>query len=111
MQNNWVPITQVANIPLREGRKVVIGDLDIALFNLGDRFVAVENRCPHGEGPLADGIVSHVSGKLTVTCPLHSWKICLETGGVAKPAGQAPCVRSFAAKVEQGIVSLQLPQA
>ena len=46
------------DIPLREGRAVKVGGREIAIFNLGDRFLAVENRCPHKGGPLADGIVS-----------------------------------------------------
>ena len=37
------PITQVENIPLFEGRSVRVGELDLAIFNLGDRFAAV--RC------------------------------------------------------------------
>ena len=55
---NWVRVTAVENVPLREGRAVRVGDDEIAIFNLGDRFVAIENACPHRGGPLADGIVS-----------------------------------------------------
>ena len=53
-----------------------VGNREIAIFNLGDRFLAVDNRCPHKGGPLADGIVSGT----TVVCPLHAWKMSLETG-------------------------------
>jgi nitrite reductase (NADH) small subunit len=78
------------------------------VFNVGDKFLAVENRCPHGGGPLADGIV----GGATVTCPLHNWRICLETGAVTKPcADHAFVVRTFETKVEDGIVLLALDQA
>jgi nitrite reductase (NADH) small subunit len=57
---------------------VRFGDREIAIFNLGDRFLAVDNRCPHKGGPLSDGIVSGA----TVVCPLHAWKVNLETGSV-----------------------------
>jgi len=33
-----------------------------------DRFLAVDNRCPHKGGPLSEGIVSGA----TVVCPLHA---------------------------------------
>ena len=56
--------------------RCVIGDGEIAIFNLGDRFVAVDNRCPHQGGPLCDGIVAGDS----VVCPLHAWKVNLDTG-------------------------------
>jgi nitrite reductase (NADH) small subunit len=104
----WVRITPVENIPERQGRAVRVGSLAVALFNAGDRFLAVENRCPHKDGPLADGIV----GGSTVTCPLHNWRICLETGQVTKPCESgAPAVRTFPVKVEEGIVLLGIEGA
>ena len=52
----WVSLTAIENIPVREGRSVQVGGRKLAIFNLGNRFLAVENRCPHRGGPLADGI-------------------------------------------------------
>jgi len=81
--------------------------LDIAIFNLGNRVVAVENKCPHQHGPIVDGIVSNFGGKVTVTCPLHTRRICLDSGQTVKPAMAGPCVRMFPAKIEDGVVLLQ----
>src|SRR5438445_1246925 len=102
---NWIRITNAASIPPREGRAVNMGGLSIAIFNTGERFLAVENRCPHSGGPLADGIV----GGTTVTCPLHNWRICLETGLVTKPCVEGvPQVRTYPVEVRDGIVMLGL---
>ena len=107
--SQWVSITAVENIPLREGRSVQLGGLVVAIFNLGDRFVALENLCPHRGGPLADGIVSTVENVVSVTCPLHNWRVCLDSGRVAKPASEhAACARIFNVKVQGGIVMLDL---
>ena len=38
------------NIPPREGRAVTSASREIAIFNLGDRFLATDNRCPHRAG-------------------------------------------------------------
>ena len=103
-QEKWVRITRCENIPLREGRSVKVGGRDIAVFNLGDRFLAVENRCPHQAGPLADGIISGNA----VVCPLHAWKVDLECGAVAKPADSGSCVRAFQTRVEDGVVLLNV---
>jgi nitrite reductase (NADH) small subunit len=100
----WTRITPADAIPPREGRVVVAGDREIALFNLGDRFLAVSNRCPHKGGPLADGIVSGQS----IVCPLHGWKVHLEGGHVERPAGTAACVHRYPVRVENGIVSIAL---
>ena len=101
---SWIRITPAENIPLREGRAVNIGGEEIAIFNLGDKFLAVANRCPHRGGPLADGIVSGDS----VVCPLHAWKVCLSSGAVKRPDDQHACVRSLAVMVVDGIVVAQL---
>lgn len=103
----WVRITPVENIPLREGRSVTVGGREIAIFNLGDRFIAMENRCPHRGGPLAEGIVSSTGGMVTVTCPLHNWRLAMDSGCVVKRSGEdAPCVRTFPAREENGIVTI-----
>ena len=102
--SRWVRVTQCENIPLREGRAVMVDGKELAVFNLGDRFLTVENRCPHRGGPLSDGIVS---GR-QVVCPLHAWRVCLEDGSVTKPADQKACVSSYRTKVEDGIVCVQI---
>jgi nitrite reductase (NADH) small subunit len=107
VSRNWIRITDRENIPLREGRVVRVGDQEIAVFNLGDRFLAVENRCPHRGGPLADGIVSGSS----VVCPLHAWKFNLENGTGVSAASKGSCVQTFPTRVEDGIVHLELPAA
>ena len=104
-QSHWIRLTRCENIPLREGRAVLVDGKELAVFNLGDRFLAVENRCPHKGGPLADGIVS---GR-QVVCPLHAWRVCLEDGSVVKPAEQRACVASYRTRLEDGIVCVQLP--
>jgi len=100
---SWIRITQTEDIPLREGRAVLLGAEEIAIFNLGGRFLAVGNRCPHRGGPLADGIVAGES----VVCPLHGWKVCLESGEVHRPAEQDACTRTFPVKVIDGILYVQ----
>ncbi len=104
MSTTWVRIARCGDIPLREGRAVKVGCREIAIFNLGEHFLAVENRCPHKGGPLADGIVSGTA----VVCPLHAWKLSLETGkGLSGPSAST-CVETFRTRVEGGIVLLEL---
>ena len=101
----WVRVTQSENIPLREGRSVRIDNREIAVFNLGDRFLAIDNSCPHKGGPLSEGIVSGT----TVVCPLHAWKVDLNTGTVIGQGSETPCVRTYPARVQNGVVDVELP--
>lgn len=102
---NWVWLAPVGDIPLREGRVARIGDRTIAVFNLGDRVLAVDNRCPHRGGPLADGIVA---GE-TVVCPLHGWKVNLQSGAVARPTDVASCVTVYPTRIDNGVVVIGVP--
>ena len=104
MSDRWIRVTTTESIPRREGRAVSLGGRELAIFNLGDRFLAVENRCPHQGGPLADGIVTGC----TVVCPLHAWKDG-STPAPSIPAAAEACVRTFSTRVEDGIVMVQLP--
>jgi len=104
---HWMRIAHVDSIPLREGRAVHIAGHDIAVFNLGNRFLAVENKCPHRGGPLADGIVSGGN----VVCPLHAWKVDLASGEVTNQPVPPQCVKTFPVRVENGVISLEIAVA
>lgn len=99
----WTQVTRTENIPPRQGRAVMLGGKEIAIFNLVGRFLAIENRCPHKGGPLADGIVSGS----TVVCPLHGWRFDLETGSPVL-AGLPDCQMIFPTRVENGIVMVNV---
>lgn len=116
MTFQWIRVTPTGNVPPREGRAVLIGAREIALFNLGpstepgagDQFLATDNQCPHKGGPLCDGIVTGAS----VVCPLHAWKVNLQTGEVERPAhGKDHCVATYPTRVEEGVVLIGLPAA
>ena len=100
----WIRTARCEDIPLREGRSVKLGGREIAIFNLGDRFLAVSSHCPHRNGPLAEGMIAGQS----VVCPLHAWKVDLETGVVMRPADSQACVERFPVRVENGIILVEL---
>lgn len=91
MAGDWLDIGGVADIPQRGARTVTIaGGEDIGIFRTGDdRVFALVNRCPHKRGPLSQGIVHGDA----VSCPLHNWKISLETGeALGEDRGCVPTV-------------------
>ena len=77
MMQNWVAIGSLNDIPRRGARCVKNGGMTIAVFRTADdKVYALEDKCPHRNGPLSQGIVHDGC----VTCPLHNWVISLETG-------------------------------
>lgn len=103
-EKKWVKVTRFENIPLREGRSITVDDREIAIFRLGDKLFAIDNRCPHKGGPLAEGIVSGSK----VVCPLHAWKIDLDSGNVAGQSGEESCVTTYPIRVQDGIIEIEL---
>jgi len=72
-----VNLGSTAAIPLGQGRCYIIGGQEIAVFRQRDgRIFACENRCPHRQGPLSEGIV----GGGRVICPLHAHQFDLQSG-------------------------------
>ena len=101
--STWIKVTSIDEIPTLGSRKVLIDDLEIAILkNANNEIFAVENRCPHKNGALSEGII-HESN---VTCPLHNWVIDLKTG---IPKGEEThCVTKYETKVENHIIYLNI---
>ncbi len=77
MAMDWVRVGKLVDIPRQGSRRVKAGSMTIAVFRTADdRVFALEDKCPHKQGPLSQGIVHGDC----VTCPLHNWVIALDTG-------------------------------
>lgn len=103
VDQNWVRACRVDDVPERGGRCVVFDGREVALFRTSHGAVfAVENRCPHRGGKLAEGIVTGSQ----VICPLHNWKISLLTGEAVAP--DRGCVQRYRADIRNGDVFVDL---
>lgn len=98
--SDWIEVCNTEDIPRLEGRRVVVRDYYIGVFNTEDGFYAIGDVCPHMGGPLHDGMVENC----LVACPLHARTIDLKTGEVTND--ELSRVLTFPVKVEGGIVYL-----
>jgi len=97
-----ISLGSVSRIPLGQGRCYVIGSEEIAVFRQRDgRLFATQNRCPHRQGPLSEG----VTGSEQVICPLHGHKFNLKSGAGSEPA---ECVKVHPIKIVDGEILLDL---
>lgn len=78
------------------------GEQQVALCNVDGEIHAVDNRCPHRGGPLAQGALH---GKMVV-CPWHCWEFDCTTGEC--DFNPAITVRRFAVRVEGDDVLVDL---
>ena len=100
--NDFVSIAQASHLPPGTGLTAQVNGHEVAVFNLGDRFCAIDGECPHRGGPLGSGTVE--GGK--VFCPLHGWEFDLATGACATRPDKP--VRTHAVRVADGRVEVRL---
>ncbi len=100
---NWIEVGKVEDIPRQGARVVRRSEGDIAVFRtVEDKIFALRDKCPHKGGPLSQGIVHDNR----VACPLHDWKINLDSGEAVAP--DEGCAARFPVKIEGGVIMLSL---
>lgn len=97
-----VKVANVSDLPEGTGLVVDVKGAEIALFKVDDNVYAIENECPHREGPLGDG---DLDGEI-VTCPFHAWEINVRTGEVVM--NPAICAKTYPCRVEDGAVYVEV---
>ena len=99
----WTRVCMLEEIPRLGARVVKSAHGNIAVFrNAEDEIFALLDKCPHKGGPLSQG---SVFGR-KVACPLHNWNIGLDDGNAVAP--DHGCARSFAVKLDNGVVFIDL---
>lgn len=71
-----VKIASINDVKPGKARVVRAGGREIALYNVGGKFYATSNVCPHRGGPLGEG---ELEGSV-ITCPHHAWQFDVTTG-------------------------------
>lgn len=100
--SNIINLGSIEKIPIGQGRCFIVADQEIAVYRQRDgKLFATQNRCPHRNGPLSEGIVG--AGK--VVCPLHSHKFDLASGC---GSDSAECVRVYRVSQSHGDILLHL---
>ncbi len=91
----WVRLCGLAEAPA-EGQvmEAQLAGLELCVANVGGELSALDNVCPHRNGPLGQG---WVEGEMVV-CPWHSWMFHAKTGVAEFPAGAR--VKAFSLRVE-----------
>lgn len=72
-----IPLGPVDKIPPGQGTCFIVNQERIAVFRArSGELHAVQDRCPHRQGPLSEGIIDYCK----VICPFHSHKFDLRSG-------------------------------
>jgi len=91
---HYLKVAKTSEIEDQCGKCVVAGGRAIALFNVGGEFFAIDDLCPHQEGPLSEGYVEGYE----VECPWHAATFNLKTGAHSGPPAEAD-VKTYPVRV------------
>lgn len=87
-------------------RKIIeVEDLKIGVFNCDGELFAIEDRCSHDDGPLAEGELDCAA--CTVECPRHGSIFDLRSGRPKTLPAFAP-VEVFEVRVEGGEIRIEV---
>jgi nitrite reductase/ring-hydroxylating ferredoxin subunit len=87
----FVRIFSVAELKPGAKRVKMVGPYEVGVFNIDGTIYAIDDVCPHVDGPLHSGPVD--AANKTVTCPLHAWCFSLVDG--ASRDGRRASIATF----------------
>jgi nitrite reductase/ring-hydroxylating ferredoxin subunit len=102
----WMPqfvkVAAAKDVAPGQGKVVEAGGREIALFNVGGTFHAIDNTCKHRGGSLGEG---ELDGTV-VTCPLHAWTYDVTSGECFDDP--ACGIQTFPVKIEGDDVLIEI---
>lgn len=72
----WHPVAKVGQLASGDLLPVEVGGVQMVLGRDGERYFALQRRCVHQGGDLADGIVARGH----IVCANHGWRFSTATG-------------------------------
>jgi 3-phenylpropionate/trans-cinnamate dioxygenase ferredoxin component len=88
-----------------QSRIVEVDGRKVGVFNAGGELYAIEDRCSHDDGPLAEGEFD--PERKTVECPRHGSLFDITTGRPKTLPAYMP-VDTFSIRVEDGVIKLEV---
>ena len=95
----------VEELPPGEVKIVRAGELAVGVYNLNGEYYAIEDRCSHDDGPLAEGDFDPEQG--VAICPRHGSEFDVRTGRPLSLPAYLP-VETFEVVVEDGIIKVKV---
>ena len=101
-----VDVCPVEELPPGHVKIVYAGLVGIGVYNCGGKLYAIEDRCSHDDGPLAEG---EWEPELCVAiCPRHGARFDITTGSALTLPAFEP-VDTYPVRVEAGWVKVDVP--
>ena len=100
-----VDVAPVDELPPGSVKIVRAGSIAVGVYNLDGEYYAIEDRCSHDDGPLAEGDFD--AEDAVVVCPRHGSRFDIRTGRPLTLPAYEP-VDTFAVVVDDGRVKVDI---
>ena len=99
-----VPLCAETDVPSGDMKRFDVGEYELALYHVGDRFYVTSAICTHERADLTLGELEEG----VVTCPLHGARFDVATGRVLTPPAFKR-LKTYPVKLQEGQVLVDLP--
>ena len=100
-----IDVCPVEELPPGAMKLVPAGAITVGVYNCNGELSAIEDRCSHDDGPLAEGPFDPATR--TVECPRHGSLFDLTSGRPKTLPAYLP-VDTFPVHVEDGVIKLEV---
>jgi 3-phenylpropionate/trans-cinnamate dioxygenase ferredoxin subunit len=100
-----IDVAPVDEFPPGSVKIVRAGSVAVGVYNLDGEYYAIEDRCSHDDGPLAEGDFD--ADEAVVVCPRHGSQFDIRTGRPLTLPAYVP-VDTFPVVVEGGWVKVDI---
>ena len=98
-------VCPVEELPPGEVKIVHAGEISVGVYNVDGEYYAIEDRCSHDDGPLAEG--DWEPEEYVAICPRHGSRFDIRTGRPLTLPAYLP-VETFPVTVEDGLVKVSV---
>ena len=103
--SDTITVCALSELPPGGIRTLEWEDLEIGVFNCAGTLYAIEDRCSHDDGPLAEGELDQAA--CTIECPRHGSLFDLKTGDPLTLPAYVP-VDTFPVVIDDGTIKLEV---
>lgn len=100
---DFTSIATIDEVSPGQAKLIEVNGNEIALFNIGGQFHAIDNNCTHVGGPLCEGEISGTE----VTCPWHGATFDVTTGRVLGPPA-VEAVKRYNLRIAGGNIEIEV---
>lgn len=97
-------VAKVGEVEDGEGKQVLIGKKEVAIFNVEGEYYATDDICSHAYASMADG---YIEGD-QVECPLHGACFEIKTGKALTPPATED-LKTYELKIEGDDILVGMP--